>query len=103
MISPLLDDPVRGVRITAARVLVDTDRSAIPIVYQPSWESAIDEYKQSLFQNADFPSGQFQLGQFYDLRNEQAEAIKAYLKALKIDSLMNGPRINLARLSSTCC
>ncbi len=66
-IEPLLDDPVRSVRSTAAWALRDT----------VDLDSAAGKDIQHMLQlNADQPSGQMQLGQFHFARRDVPAAIQ---------------------------
>ena len=98
LLSPLLSDRIRAVRVTAAIVLADAKIHQLPLRYQEAFTSARQECEAMLFHNADLNPGQFQLGQYYDRQGRDSLAIISYLKAIKQDSLFNGPRLNLARL-----
>ncbi len=98
--SPLLGDPVRSVRVTSALILADVDTTELPIRYHEEFKKASFELKAKLDINRDFSSGQLQLAQVHDRRGEIDLAIESYQKALKMDSLLPGVRINLARLYS---
>ncbi len=98
--APLLSDPIRSVRVTAALVLADLDTNEIPLRYQEEYSIAYDELLDKLNHNIDFSSGQMQMAQFYDRKGETENAILAYQKTLVMDSLLPGVRINLARLYS---
>ena len=61
-ISPLLYDPVRAVRMEAARTLaaVPPDQLQPPAI-MPVFERALEEYEQAGTYSADFPEGQYNL------------------------------------------
>lgn len=85
---PSLNDPVKAIRMEAARLLASTlvDRT---IVLQPTQQQAIqkavDEYMASLQQNADTPAGQMQLGALYQSLNQLDLAEAAYQHARLIE------------------
>lgn len=91
-LRPLLDDPVRSVRVAAAWALVDTlDLSS----------KAGRELVHMLDLNADQPTGRMQLSQFAHLRGDTPTAIKQIRKAIEWDP--NSPPFHhdLAILLST--
>ena len=97
LIPPLLRDSVRGVRITAANVLIDVDKRVLGS-YAEDLNTALEEYMIYLDINAEFPSGQIITGQFHERRNELDLAEAAYLKALEKDKLIHLASLNLATL-----
>ncbi len=75
-IEPLLTDPVRGVRTTAAWALRDT----------LNLESAAGKDLQHMLSlNLDQPSGQMQNGQFWFTRGDTARAIQHFKTAIEWD------------------
>jgi predicted CXXCH cytochrome family protein len=91
-LQPLLEDPLRSVRIAAAWALVDTlDLTS----------RAGKELVHMLDINADQPTGRMQLAQFASLRGDQAAAIRQMRKAIEWDP--NSPPFHhdLAILLST--
>lgn len=75
-LQPLLDDPVRSVRIAAAWALVDQ---------LDLGSRAGKELVHMLDLNADQPSGRMQLGQFAMLRGDAAAAVRQMRKAIEWD------------------
>ncbi|MEO5914469.1 MAG: tetratricopeptide repeat protein [Luteolibacter sp.] len=91
-LQPLLEDPVRSVRIAAAWALCDTlDLNT----------RAGKELVHMLDLNADQPTGRMQLGQFATLRGDNPSAIRQMRKAIQLDP--NSPPFHhdLAILLST--
>jgi tetratricopeptide (TPR) repeat protein len=91
-LKPLLDDPVRSVRVAAAWALVDTlDLKS----------KAGTELMHMLDLNSDQPTGRMQLSQFAHLRGDSAAAVKQIRKAIEWDP--NSPPFHhdLAILLST--
>jgi hypothetical protein len=60
--APLLADPVRGVRIEAARILADLPDSQIPEGQQTVRLAALQEYEAALALESDWPAGNVNLG-----------------------------------------
>jgi tetratricopeptide (TPR) repeat protein len=91
-VQPLLEDPVRSVRVAAAWALCDTLDLA---------SRAGRELVHMLDINADQPTGRMQLSQFAMLRGDNASAIRQMRKAIEWDP--NSPPFHhdLAILLST--
>jgi predicted CXXCH cytochrome family protein len=94
--SPLLADPVRGVRIEAARILADVPDSRIPDKRRNARESAMTEYLDYLKLNADWPAENVNLGNLYLRQSNVEAAIIAYQRALALDPRFVGAYVNLA-------
>jgi predicted CXXCH cytochrome family protein len=94
--APLLADPVRGVRIDAARILADIPEDRFPVDLRSARAAAMQEYLVALDLEADWPSGRLSLG---DLRLRQGrfdEAIAAFEQAIKLDPQFEPAYVNLA-------
>jgi predicted CXXCH cytochrome family protein len=94
--SPLLADPIRGVRIEAARVLADIPDSQMSASRLESRNKAMQEYKAAMTLNADWPSENSNLGNLSMRQGKIDEAITAYQRALSLDPRFVGAYINLA-------
>jgi predicted CXXCH cytochrome family protein len=94
--SPLLDDSVRGVRIEAARVLADIPDSQLTADRVESRNKAMQEYREAMKLNADWPAENSNLGNVYLRQGKIDEAITAYQRALTLDPRFVGAYINLA-------
>jgi predicted CXXCH cytochrome family protein len=90
-----LSDPIRGVRIEAARVLADVPDSQFPVDQRAARENATKEYVDSLELNADWPVGNVNLGNLYQRQGHTDKAITAYERALSLDSHLIGAYVNL--------
>jgi tetratricopeptide (TPR) repeat protein len=94
--SPLLTDPVRGVRIEAARILADVPDSQVPTGRVDAFRSAMREYLDYLKLNADWPAENVNLGNLYLRQRNIEAAIPAYERAISLDPRFVGAYINLA-------
>jgi len=94
----LLNDQTKAIRITCAMKLYVLDNSLLPEKYKQVFNKAKQEYLESLKYNADFPTGKFNLANYYYNTNQIDKAEKFYVKALKQDSLLHPVKINLAIL-----
>ena len=94
--SPLLSDPVRGVRIEAARILADVPDSQMASNRLGARNSAMAEYLAYLKLNADWPAENVNLGNLYLRQSNVYAAITAYERALTLDPEFIGAYVNLA-------
>ena len=94
-IAPLLNDPIRSVRITAARYF---NMNGQNMSQTTNFDKAHKEYLEAMDMNSDFASGQHQIALYHQTKGDTLEEIKAYKKALEIDNYYNMSRMNLAFL-----
>ena len=94
--SPLLADPVRGVRIEAARILADVPDNQIAASRLSARKNAMTEYLDYLQLNADWPAENVNLGNLYMRQGQIEAAITAYERALALDPRFVGAYVNLA-------
>ena len=96
--GPLLEDPIRVVRIRAARVLA----AVPPELLTPDQRTALDlglgEYRRAELTNAERPESHLNLGTLHAERREWVEAEQAYRTALSIDRSFVPAYVNLADL-----
>ncbi|HMJ15775.1 MAG TPA: cytochrome c3 family protein, partial [Polyangiaceae bacterium] len=95
---PLLSDPVRGVRVEAARVLASQKPGLIPASAAPAFERALEEYLATQRLNADRAEAQNNLGVLHVLRAEAQQAEAAYRAAIRIEPAYVPSYVNLADL-----
>jgi predicted CXXCH cytochrome family protein len=94
--SPLLADPIRGVRIEAARILADVPDSQMTSGRLSARKSAMTEYLDYLKLNADWPAENVNLGNLYLRQHNVDAAITAYERAIVLDPRFVGAYVNLA-------
>ncbi len=94
--APLLEDPVRGVRIEAARILADIPDDQFPNNRRDARATALNDYIASLQQDADWPTANVNLGNLYLRQGNAEKAIAAYERALELDAQFAGAYVNLA-------
>ena len=94
--APALADPIRGVRIEAARLLADVPDSQLPAGQLAARAAAGKELEESLALEADWPSGNLNLGNLRLRQGRAAEAIAAYQRAIALDAKFPGAYVNLA-------
>jgi predicted CXXCH cytochrome family protein len=95
-VAPMLTDPIRGVRVEAARILADIPDSQIPEGKRAARAAALKEYEDSLALEADWPSGSVNLGNLRLLQGRADEAIVAFERAIARDRGLTGAYVNLA-------
>lgn len=83
-LAPLLGDPLKAVRMGAARELVDIQVTAAPEDLRDALQAAFDEYRVALLHNADMPESMNDLGVFYAAQGRQAEAEQAFMHARRL-------------------
>jgi tetratricopeptide (TPR) repeat protein len=98
LLPPLLGDPVRQVRMEAARALAGEPQSRLSAQERAKFAAAIDEYAAAERFNADRPEGRANLGNLHALQGRHDEAVAAYRSALALDATFTQAALNLADL-----
>jgi len=98
LLTPLLSDPLRAVRIEAGRALSSLAKDEIPAEHAAALESAVAEFVAAQDAQADLPSAHLNLGIFHAGREEWASAEADYRTALRLDPSFLPARFNLANL-----
>jgi tetratricopeptide (TPR) repeat protein len=93
-----LDDPIRSVRVEAARNLLDIPRDARSQTAGSKFASALTELEQSMLFNNDRAGAHLALGIFAEQLGSNQRAIEHYQKAISVEPTVTGPRTNLAAL-----
>ncbi|HEY6355624.1 MAG TPA: tetratricopeptide repeat protein, partial [Burkholderiaceae bacterium] len=99
-LGPLLSDPVRAVRIAAARGLSSVRQDQIA-AQRPAFDAALAEYIAAQNVSLDMPGAQFNLAVVYQNTGRLDVAERHYLQVLKIDPDFTPARANLAQLYSS--
>lgn len=94
----LLTDPVRMVRIEAARLLAALPAQRLSPEQQTILHKAIQEYRQVQWLNADRPESYINLGLLEISLQQFDKAEGFYQQAIKLDANFSGAYINLADL-----
>jgi tetratricopeptide (TPR) repeat protein len=98
LIFPLIDDPVRSVRIEVARVLASIPVGQLQGDLLEKYNRAMGEYIQSQLVNAERPEAQLNLGNYYANKGNLEKAEVAYQTAIKLEDVFVPAYINLADL-----
>jgi predicted CXXCH cytochrome family protein len=96
ILSPLLHDPVKTVRMEAANRLSSFGKASFNEIQSVAFMKALDEYRRSQEYVADFPTGRYNLGNHYSRRKELEKAAENYREAIAIDDLFYPAKTNLA-------
>jgi predicted CXXCH cytochrome family protein len=97
-LGPLLSDPVRAVRITAARALSSTPVEQMEATLRPRFDAALAEYIAAQEVSLDMPGAQFNLAIVYENTGRRDQAERHYQGVLRIDPDFTPARANLAQL-----
>jgi len=95
---PLLEDPIRSVRLAAARVLAQLARYELPDSERRRLDAALDAYRDAQLVNAERPESHLNIGLAEMAQGKVAMARKAYQQALALDPRFAPAYANLADL-----
>lgn len=96
VLGSFLEDPVRGVRVEAARALASAPRTLFRPEQAERFEAAIAEYKAAQLALADRPEGHINLGNLYAVMGIMDEAENAFSTAIGRDRSFLAAYTNLA-------
>lgn len=96
LLVPLLSDPVRAVRLEAARVLAPEAGTLGPA--DALLTALLSEYEDLQLSFGDTPEGQMNLGLLHSARGDRTRAVEDYRRALDLDSAFVPASENLATL-----
>jgi tetratricopeptide (TPR) repeat protein len=85
LLTPLLSDPVRSVRQTAAIEIAGAGVAALPAADDAKFRSALQEYLDSRLANADTPEGHMAIGGMALSRRNWDDAEAAFRTATEMD------------------
>ena len=98
LLTPLLEDPVLGVRMEVANALAGVPLDQIPEDAARKLEQLFKEYVRVQRQHADMPGALLQLGLFYGNRGDTPSAEAMYREALQLNHQLLPAYLNLADL-----
>jgi predicted CXXCH cytochrome family protein len=93
-----LDDPVRSVRVEAARNLLELPREIWSQSTTSKFVAALNELEQSMLFNNDRGGAHLALGIFAEQQGRNQQATEHYQKSIAVEPAVTGPRTNLAAL-----
>jgi Flp pilus assembly protein TadD len=98
LVSPLLSDSLRSVRILAAGQLSDVPPMQLPLGRRAAFDRAAAEFVEAQVYNADRAEARVNLGSFYAERGNVAGAEAEFRAAIRIDPVYPAAYVNLADL-----
>ena len=98
LLTSMLYDPVKAVRIEAARRMTEIDDPRLDDAQKKVFEASLADYQKSMEYSADFAFGRYNLANLYVALKQPQKAIESYQAAIKIDSLFYPAKVNLAML-----
>jgi tetratricopeptide (TPR) repeat protein len=96
--APLLQDPIRAVRIEAARVLASVPAQRFTPEQRQHFETALGEFLALQMAEADTPSAHLNLAVMEAQQGHLTTAVQSYQTALQLDPGFLPARFNLANL-----
>jgi tetratricopeptide (TPR) repeat protein len=97
-LGPLLEDPVRAVRMQASARLAGPPSGQLPEPQRRVQSAALEEYVQAQRYASDLPSGPYNLGNLDAALGRTAEAVRQFRRAIAIDDQFFAAKANLAML-----
>lgn len=97
-IAPMLYDPVKAVRIDAARLLAGVPSIQLPADQKKVFQTVLKEYEKSMEYSGDFAFSRYNLANLYTGLDRPEDAVENYKAAIKIDGLFYPAKVNLAML-----
>ena len=101
LLSPLLSDSIRGVRIRAVQILATVPAANQPPADRERFDRAAAEFVAAQKLNADRPEARVSLGNFYARQGRAADAETEFKAGLRLNPQFAAAAINLADLYRT--
>ena len=98
LVSPLLFDPIRVVRMEASNQLADAPPLALQPYQLEALATGLNEYREAMQSSLDFPATAHNMGNLSSRLGDAAVAERYYRIALEIDDLFVPAKVNLALL-----
>jgi tetratricopeptide (TPR) repeat protein len=98
LLSSMLYDPVKAVRIEAARRMTEIQQPQLDAAQKIRYQAALLEYQESMGYSADFAFGRYNLGNLYANLGQPEKAIDSFRGAIRIDNQFYPAKVNLAML-----
>jgi predicted CXXCH cytochrome family protein len=96
--APLLTDPLRAVRLEAARVLAPVPAEQFMPPQRRAFTAALNEYTAVQEVDADQPAAHLNLGVLQASASQPEQAVQSYQTAIRLDPSFLPARFNLANL-----
>jgi predicted CXXCH cytochrome family protein len=99
-LAPLLNDPIRAVRIEAARVLSTVPPDYFELAQRLAFEAALLEYKEAQLADGELPWAHMNVAVIQTAEGQYGFAEESYLTAIRLDPSFLPARVKLANLYS---
>lgn len=97
-LAAALSDPIRSVRIEAARILAGAPREMLRPEEQEAFDAALNEFRETQIANADTPGANLNLGIMHSGMGDLEAAEKCYRRAIRQDKSFLPAQVNLVTL-----
>ncbi len=98
LLTSMLYDPVKAVRIEAARRMTELADLQLDGNQEKVFQASLEEYQKSMEYSADFAFGRYNLANLYAALKQPEKAVKNYQAAINIDKAFYPAKVNLAML-----
>jgi tetratricopeptide (TPR) repeat protein len=98
LLASMLYDPVKAVRIEAARRLTEISDPPLDSKQRKVFQAALDDYQKAMGYSADFAFGRYNLANLFVALKQPQKAIENFRAAIKIDNFFYPAKVNLAML-----
>ncbi len=98
LLASMLYDPVKAVRIEAARRMAEIPDPTLDSNQKKVFQASLEEYQEAMKYSADFAFGRYNLANLYVALKQPQKAVASYQAAIKIDNLFYPAKVNLAML-----
>ncbi|UCG13624.1 MAG: tetratricopeptide repeat protein [Deltaproteobacteria bacterium] len=98
LLAAMLYDPVKAVRIEAARRLTEIPSARLDENQSKMFKVKLVEFQQAMEYSADFAFGRYNLGNLFTNLKKPEMAIENYRAAIRIDDAFYPAKVNLAML-----
>jgi tetratricopeptide (TPR) repeat protein len=98
LLTSMLYDPVKAVRIEAARRMTEIADLQLDDAPQKFFQVSLVDYQNSMRYSADFAFGRYNLANLYVALRRPENAVENFRAAIDIDSLFYPAKVNLAML-----
>jgi tetratricopeptide (TPR) repeat protein len=98
LLSSMLYDPVKSVRLEAARRMTEIADPQLGEARKKIFQTSLTDYQKSMEYSADFAFGRYNLANLYVALKKPQKAVANYQAAIKIDNLFYPAKVNLAML-----
>jgi Tfp pilus assembly protein PilF len=98
LLAAMLYDPVKAVRLEAARRLTEIPSPQLDDKETELFKATLLEFQQAMEYSADFAFGRYNLGNLYSNLKKPELAIENYEGAIRIDNQFYPAKVNLAML-----